>query len=178
MYLIDTNVMLAASAFFDDDSALAEDAMPLEFENRELVFNWLKEFEDSNDFMILDEEGLIREEYDKKMKYNQSMMNQEYGQQVLLIKQSQNQIEYVSIEVDPLSISTGRIAKLSEELEEIVHDSDDRKWVAASLSAQDYLETNPPIVYGAESDWFYITERLKPFNIEFLKLLPDEWYQQ
>ena len=62
MFLVDTNVMLAASAI-SELSNVAARAMPREIELRELVYEWLVSFELSDDSIVLDDVGLVRDEY-------------------------------------------------------------------------------------------------------------------
>jgi len=57
MFLIDTNVMLAASAI-SELSNVATRAMPREIELRESVYEWLVQFDQSDDHMVLDDAGL------------------------------------------------------------------------------------------------------------------------
>lgn len=173
MYLIDTNAMLAASAV-GELSNLAQRAMPREIELRELIFDWLAEFEASDDQMLLDEEGLVRAEYQRNMPFN--MHEQEYGMQVLQNKIDRSLAEYVPIET--FEGNGEHIAVLAPEHEVLVGDREDRKWVACALAARHYLEVSPPIVYGAETDWFVAEQALRAIGVEFLRLLPDEWYQQ
>lgn len=173
MYLIDTNVMLAASAV-NELSNLAFRAMPQEVELRELVFQWLSEFEVSADFILLDEEGLVRSEYDRNMPFN--MRGQEYGMQVLQNKIDRQLAEFVPIET--FEGNGEHVAVLTPEHEELVGDREDRKWVACALAAQNYLEVTPPIVYGAETDWYVAEQTLRAIGMDFLRLLPDAWYRQ
>ena len=173
MYLIDTNVMLAASAV-SELSNLAKRAMPREIELRELVFDWLAEFEMSDDQMLLDEEGLVRAEYERNMPFN--MHEQEYGMRVLQDKIDRRLTEHVPIET--FKGNGEHIAVLAPLHAALVSDREDRKWVACALAAQHYLEVSPPIVYGAETDWFVAEQALRAIGMEFLRLLPDEWYQQ
>ena len=70
--LIDTNVMLASSAIHNALSNLATDASPSEPALRERIYKALKEFEESTEFIVLDEEGTIRDEYERNMPYNTS----------------------------------------------------------------------------------------------------------
>ena len=175
-FLIDTNVMLAASAVFDELSNLANHAEPPDPHLREIIFNWLTAFEQSGDVVILDTEFLIQKEYERKMRFNRNMQAQEYGLQVLQAKHDQGLVDFVPIEA--ITGNGETIAILSQELEVIVQDREDRKWVAASISALDNLDEECPIVYGAESDWFRIEDDLRTHGICFLKLLPDEWYER
>ncbi len=174
-YLVDTNVMLAASACHNSCSALLNEAEPKEPELRERVYNWLRDFDLSTDSILLDEDWLIRGEYEHKMAFNSYMREQEYGFQVLQNKQDLGLVNYVPIDVD--TTSGEPIAILSEELTAIVTDRADRKWVAAAQSAKILHDLTCPIVYGAESDWYVIQDDLLRFGIHCKQLLPDEWYE-
>lgn len=173
MFLIDTNVMLAASAIHEF-SLVAERAMPEEIELREMVFEWLAEFDESDQKMLMDEEGLVREEYERNLPYNHR--EQEYGMQVLQNKLDHGLVEYVSI--DTLDANGEHIAVLDLKHEPLVPDREDRKWVACALASIDLLACSPPIVYGAETDWFMAAKALNAIGVQFVSLLPDSWYQQ
>lgn len=174
-YLIDTNVMLAASAYHSPLSALVDEAEPKEPELRERIYNWLCGFDLSTDSILLDEEWQILGEYEHKMSYNSNMRDQEYGFQVLQNKQDIGLVEYVPIVLD--NTFGELIAVLSDELTAIVFDTDDRKWVAAADSAMILFELTCPIIYGAETDWYMIKDELLPYGIHCDHLLPDEWYE-
>lgn len=173
-YLIDTNVMLAASAIYNDLSNLADDAMPVEPKLRELIFKILEDFEESDDLLVLDEEGTILEEYNRNMPFNTGMHTQEYGLLVVQKKLDQNQVHFVPIEV--VEANGERIATIGSDLESIVTDRADRKWVAAALSHRDWHELESPILYGAETDWFMIESALASHGIQLRRLLPPDWY--
>lgn len=175
MYLIDTNVMLAASAVYSVLSNLTDDAEPKEAELRELVYDWLCGFDRDDHIIVMDEEFLIRDEYERNMSFNTNMQEQEYGFQVLQSKQDRGLVEYVPIDV--CEANGERIAILSDDLTIIVKDSADRKWVAAAQSVQLLLSATCPISYGAESDWYKIEGNLILHGIVFHRLLPDEWYE-
>lgn len=172
MFLIDTNVMLAASAVHEL-SNVATRAMPEEIELRELVYAWLSQFEQSDDYIVLDEEGLIRHEYDRNMPFNQH--EQEYGQRVLQNKMDRLQVEYVPI--DTLEANGEHIAVLDPVHEPLVPDREDRKWVASALAAGILFEEVPAVVYGAETDWFIAEAQLCGIGLCFKRLLPDDWYR-
>jgi len=176
MYLIDTNVMLAASAVYSVLSNCADEAEPKDPVLRELVYNWLCRFDRDDHIIVMDEEFLIREEYEQNMFFNSNMREQEYGIQVLQSKQDRGLIEYVPVEF--LDANGEKVAILSDELTSIVTDRADRKWVAAAQSAQLLLSTSCPIVYGAESDWHLIKQKLAFHEIAFEPLLPEEWYEE
>jgi len=57
-----------------------------------------------------------------------------------------------------------------------VRDREDRKWVACALAAGVLQGAMPPIVYGAESDWYAAEAQLTAIGLRFVRLLPDEWY--
>lgn len=172
MVLIDTNVMLAASAV-RELSNVAMRAMPREVELRERVFEWLAAFDQSDDRLVLDDVGLIRDEYDRNLPYN--WQEQEYGLQVLQSKIDRMQVEFVPI--DTLEANGEHIAVLAPQHEALVTDREDRKWVACALAADVLHGMVPPIVYGAESDWYAAEAQLKAIGLCFIRLLPDEWYR-
>lgn len=172
MYLVDTNVMLAASAV-SKLSNQASRAMPREIELREIIYNWLAEFDLSDRRIVLDEEGLVRDEYERNLPFN--FREQEYGMQVLQAKLDKNLAEYVPI--DSLESNGEHIAVLDPAHEALVTDREDRKWVACALAAQILFNQVPPIVYGAETDWFIAESALRGIGLSFQRLLPDDWYQ-
>lgn len=171
MYLVDTNVMLAASAV-SELSNLAVRAMPQEIELREMIYEWLADFDQSDRRIVLDEEGLVRDEYERNMSFN--LREQEYGMQVLQYKLDRNLADYVPI--DSLETNGEHIAVLEPSHEALVTDREDRKWVACALAAQILFDQVPPIVYGAETDWFIAEENLRGIGLCFQRLLPDDWY--
>lgn len=171
MFLVDTNVMLAASAI-SELSNVAARAMPREIELRELVYEWLVSFEQSDDSIVLDDVGLVRDEYERNMPHN--WREQEYGMRVL-----QNKIDRMlvhDVPIDSLEANGEHIAVLESAHEAFVTDREDRKWVACALAAQILFEQAPPIVYGAETDWFIAEKQLMGIGICFQRLLPDDWY--
>lgn len=171
MYLVDTNVMLAASAV-SELSNLAVRAMPQEIELREKIYEWLADFDQSDRRIVLDEEGLVRDEYERNMPFN--LREQEYGMQVLQYKLDRNLADYVPI--DSLEANGEHIAVLDPSHEALVTDREDRKWVACALAAQILFNQVPPIVYGAETDWFIAEAQLRGIGLCFQRLLPDDWY--
>jgi len=166
--------MLAASAIYNDLSNLVTEASPVDTTLRQIIFEALKSFEEAEDFLVLDEEGTIRDEYERNMPFNSAMHSQEYGLLVLQHKLDFDRVNFVTIEV--IEANGERIAKLTPELEAIVTDREDRKWIACA-QAHPILHTGPaPIVYGAESDWFVIQDKLAAHGVSFRRLLPDAWY--
>lgn len=171
-FLVDTNVMLAASAVSGLSSA-ATRAMPHEIELREMIYDWLVNFDQSDDRIVLDDAGLVQAEYERNMPYN--WREQEYGMQVLQNKIDRMQMD--SVPINSLEANGEHIAVLDPTHEEIVTDREDRKWVACALAALELLGESPPIVYGAETDWYIATDRLKAIGVSVRSLLPPIWYQ-
>lgn len=171
MYLVDTNVMLAASAV-SELSNLAVRAMPKEIELREIIYEWLAQFDLSDRQIVLDENGLVLDEYERNMRFN--MREQEYGMKVLQSKLDRVLVEYVPI--DSLEANGEHIAVLDPDHELLVTDREDRKWVACALATKILFDQVPPIVYGAETDWFIAEESLVGIGLCFQRLLPDAWY--
>lgn len=93
---------------------------------------------------------------------------------VLQYKLDRNLAEYVPI--DSLEANGEHIALLDPAHEELVTDREDRKWVACALAAQILFGQVPPIVYGAETDWFIAEVQLRGIGLCFQRLLPDDWY--
>lgn len=171
MYLVDTNVMLAASAV-SELSNQAVRAMPQEIELREMIYEWLADFDQSDRRIVLDEEGLVRAEYERNMPFN--AREQEYGMFVLQSKIDRMQVDEVPI--DSLEANGEHIAVLDPAHAALVTDREDRKWVACALAAQILFDQVPPIVYGAETDWFIAEAKLNAIGLCFQRLLPDDWY--
>lgn len=173
--LIDTNVMLAASAIHSDLSALAQAASPVEADLRKAVYSELRAFEESNDALVLDDEGLIWDEYKRNMPYNRAMQSQEYGLLVLQKKVDYAQVNWVLVDV--IEVNGERLGRIDPELAQIVTDREDHKWIAAATAHNELYDTFPPIVYGAEFDWFQIEPLLRQRGFTFQRLLPDAWYE-
>lgn len=89
-------------------------------------------------------------------------------------KLDRNLVDYVPI--DSLEANGEHIAVLDPAHEALVTDREDRKWVACALAAQILFDQLPPIVYGAETDWFIAEAQLKGIGLCFQRLLPDDWY--
>ena len=173
--LIDTNVMMAASAIHNELSALVEHASPFDVNLRNLIYQALKRFAQSGDCIVLDEQGLILNEYKNNMRFNAKMRSQEYGMLVLQNKWDKGQVTYVTIDV--LEGNGERIGVISAELAGIVTDRADHMWIASAVAHNDKFNEFPTIVYGAESDWFPIENQLVLRGFLLERLLPTTWYQ-
>lgn len=173
MYLIDTNVMMAASAIRELSNVAAR-AMPKQIEWREVIYQWLVNFDQSDQRIVLDEDGLVVAEYERNMPYN--WREQEYGMQVLQDKIDRTLAIFVPIE--SVEGNGEHIAVLEPAHEALVSDREDRKWVACALAARLLYDQVPPIVYGAETDWFIAENQLKGIGLCFRPLLPHSWYTE
>lgn len=149
--------------------------MPHEPGLRQCVHDWLAAFDRSEDGLILDESSLIMDEYERNLPFSQSLHHQEYALEVLQRKRDRGLIRYVPVKV--IEANGERVAALPAELEQIVTDREDRKWIAAARATRKYLGFTAPIVYAAESDWFHVEEALRLYGIVFCRLLPDDWYK-
>ncbi|MCC6161206.1 MAG: hypothetical protein IT526_03040 [Nitrosomonas sp.] len=139
-YVVDTNVLITASAA--DPTAPREiDATPQDPALRFRVWQWLVEFENSPARLVLDSAGKIKEEYDRKLGFN------DYGIQVVIHKWSTSAVDTVDVKYD----ADGH-AVLPPSLAAVVHDLADRKMVAAALAAQkNYGEST--IAFAGDTDW-------------------------
>lgn len=173
MFLIDNNVMMGASAFVED-SQLFGYAEPPDPALREAIYRWLRDFDLAEDRMILDEDGLIRAEYENNMPYNQRSFDQEYGMRVLQSKIDRQQVEFVPIETE--MDGGGRVGKFPARLAGVVLDRSDRKWIAAAEAAYILFEAMPTITYAAETDWYVIEAQLQAHGFLLHRLLPEAWY--
>lgn len=61
------------------------------------------------------------------------------------------------------------VAEICDELRSVVHDDDDRKFVAVALT----FSTPPPIVNATDSDWVGWKDALRKRGIEVIQLCPE-----
>lgn len=140
--VVDTNVLIVASAA-DDGSPFRPNSTPVEEEDlRQLVLNWLRDFEDdSRRHAVLDWDWHICSEYQNKLTV------QDYGWLALMAKNDRNEVVWVGLQVDEHGHAT-----LPSELSIAVTDMEDRKMVAAVLAAtqqgHECLLTN-----ACDTDW-------------------------
>ena len=72
-YVVDTNVLIAASSAVDADSPVADDATPQDPALRMKVWQWLDEFQQAVSHLVLDGQGKIEAEYNHNIKMNTAM---------------------------------------------------------------------------------------------------------
>jgi len=163
-YVVDTNVLIAASAM-DSDSPVARDATPDDPDLRMQVWEWLSAFQNSPSHMVLDGQGEIEKEYANKLGFN------DYGRQMVIHKWSTCAVDLVDILFDD-----DGYAYLDENLAALIHDTSDRKFVAAALAAIDGCG-ECLIANSGDTDWYDWEEVLRTVGVEVEQIIP-EWSRQ
>lgn len=136
-YVVDTNVLVAASSA-DPSRPKDIDATPEDPAMRQIIWQWLTEFDESNSHLVLDEAGKIYDEYYgcKDLGFNS------FGIQVVMHKWSTAATDSVFVAYD----SDGH-GMLPATLAPTIHDTADRKMVAAAL------ESKAPVAFAGDTDW-------------------------
>lgn len=139
-YVVDTNVLIAASAA-DPVHPKDIDATPADPTLRRRVWEWLSAFEQSDSRLVLDGAGKIFEEYERKLGFN------DFGIQVVMHKFSTAAADFVAVDFD----ADGH-GVLPDALSPVVHDTADRKMVAAALEVHaSYGEGC--VAFAGDTDW-------------------------
>lgn len=163
--LVDTNVLIVASAE-DDGSPFRPEATPIqEREYRKKVLEWLQAFDvDKSRHVILDWDWHICGEYCNKLN-----PEQDYGWLAMMAKRDRNEVVWVGFELD----NDGH-ALLPEALSSSVTDLADRKMIAAILAAQ--VEGHAcRLVNACDTDWLDCENALIAHGILTEHLLEHEW---
>lgn len=163
-YVVDTNVLIAASAG-DPQDPKDIDATPQDPSLRLEIFHWLDKFRAATSRLVLDDAFKIFKEYRNKLS------EQDFGIQVVIHKWRTSAVDDVSVEYD----ANGH-ARLPDTLAPTIHDKEDRKMVAACLAA---LHTHGPcvIAFAGDSDWIGWETALHEHGIELEPLIED-WVRQ
>lgn len=139
-YVVDTNVLIAASAA-DPIHPSDIDATPADPLLRMMIWEWLANFQQSDSRLILDGEGRIFEEYNRKLGFN------DFGIQVVMHKWSTAAVDNVTVAYDENGDGV-----LPLPLQNVVHDAADKKMVAAALSS--HVEFGEGcVVFAGDTDW-------------------------
>ncbi|MDD5461527.1 MAG: hypothetical protein PHG00_07825 [Methylococcales bacterium] len=160
-YVVDTNVLIAASAI-DANSPKARDATPSDPELRRKVWQWLNDFQLSASQLVLDGQGQIEDEYGHKLGFN------DFGRQVVQYKWDTLAVNQVHVDYDENGHGI-----LEEPLQTIIHDLADRKMVAAALDAK-FLHNNSTIAFAGDTDWHGWEKSLLEAGLE-LEPIIEEW---
>ncbi|MGU5704193.1 hypothetical protein ACV1C5_21945 [Aeromonas caviae] len=168
-HVIDTNVLLVASAAHET-SPFSEDATPVEESVlREKVLDWLISFEDSERQIVLDWEWIIVDEY-KGVNRREKLTEQDYGMLVVLDKWSKGQCVGFTLTWDEPESATITDVALSP----VVVDHADRKMVAAVLAAGGFTG-GCNLVNSCDTDWYDWQEELELAGIIVQQLIGAEW---
>ncbi|MBF0163694.1 MAG: hypothetical protein HQM01_04145 [Magnetococcales bacterium] len=164
--VVDTNVLIVASAA-DDGSPFRPEATPVEEAHlRQRVLEWLIGFENDKQNHIVLDGGLILDEYGNKL------TEQDYGLLVVLKKINQGHVIWVQIHKD-----LDGHAVLPVALDCAMTDRADRKMVAGVLAAQrDSNVLRCMLTNACDTDWLECAEALKGHGVEVEHLL-EEWLQ-
>jgi hypothetical protein len=162
-YVIDTNVLLAASAASPTAGDMP-DVSPSEPEHQEKVFRWLEEFEQSPSRIVIDfhkDSGIYAE-------YHQRLNGSHYG--MLVLHGKLTQALYDAVE---LSFDAHGHAHLPADWEAIIHDRADRKMVAAGFAARKE-HGSCAIAFASDTDWHGWQEALEQAGLCIEPVIP-EW---
>lgn len=161
-HVVDTNVLIVASAA-DDGSPFRPEATPVEEAGlRAKVLDWLLAFEqDAARHAVLDWDWLICTEYTNKLS------EQDYGWLALMAKKDRNEVVWVGLEADADGSAT-----LPRALARAVTDLADRKMVAAVLAAQ-AAGHSCRLVNACDTDWLDCGDALAAQEVVIEHLLLD-----
>jgi len=163
-YVVDTNVLIAASAV-DLSSPLYEDATPSDPELREKTRTWLLDFKDGNSRLVLDGQEGILDEYKKKLRHG------DLGRQVVLHKMSVGAVDLVHVDYDKDGHGV-----LDEPLASVIHDLADRKMVAAAVDAI-FMHQKCTVAFAGDTDWHDWEAALQTCKV-LLEPIIEEWSRQ
>lgn len=162
--VIDTNVLIVASGEHPESPFLST-GHPVD--NPSLaaeVLQWVSNFIESDELMVVDTDGAIYQEYCNKLS------EQDYGRSAYIDKNDKGQIEYVELEWEVKDPDW--TAELSDDLKAVIHDRSDRKIVASCIEALTMNETN--IVNACDTDWITWEKALQIEGI-IIEQLVDAW---
>ena len=161
--VVDTNVLIVASAA-DDGSPFQPEATPVqEVALRQQVLAWLEAFEqDANRHVVLDYDWKICGEYQNKL------TEQDYGWLAMMRKKDQNEVVWVGLDMD----ADGH-AILPAKLAPAVTDLADRKMVAAVLAAIEETGEACKLTNACDTDWLDCKTALHEAGVQVEHLLED-----
>lgn len=167
-HVIDTNVLLVASAAHDG-SPFAPDAPPVQVaELRQKVLQWLMDFEASERQIVLDYGWMIVGEYRGDHRRDK-LTEQDYGLQLVLSLWSTNRYFGFLLEEE----DDGRTRIANPDLDPVVTDQADRKMVAGVLAAGGRTG-GCTLVNSCDTDWYDWQGQLEAAGVFVDQLIP-EW---
>jgi hypothetical protein len=162
-HVIDTNVLLVASAA-DTTSPFAPEATPVEDPAlRKRVLDWLITFESSERQIVLDYGWAILGEYQNKL------TEQDYALQIVLQMSSTERVHWFLVETE----ADGRTRIAHAPLDPVVTDLADRKMVAGVLAAGGRAG-GCTLVNSCDTDWYDWQAELEAADVFVDQLIP-EW---
>lgn len=161
--VVDTNVLIVASAAHATSPFPEQETPVNEAILRDQVLAWLEAFEkDPERHAVLDWDWNICSEYQNKL------TEQDYGWLALMHKRDKSEVAWVGIEVD----ADGN-AVLPPELAVSVTDLADRKMVASAIAVE--LNARPcKLTNACDTDWLDCADALKGAGVEAEHLL-EPW---
>lgn len=165
-YVVDTNVLIAASAAMARRRGVTllphhREVSPPDPALQEQVLCWLEGFAASPAHLVLDVAGAINVEYHHKLDFH------DYGIEVVMAKLYRDEVDRVQVDYDRDGAGI-----LPQPLDEVVHDLADRKMVAAALLAL-CLPGSSAIVFAGDTDWHDWESELTRTGLILLPLIPD-----
>lgn len=160
-YVVDTNVLIAASAA-DPVHTKDIDATPDDPAWRMKVWQWLTEFKASTTRLVLDLPGEIYSEYTNKLGFN------DFGIQVVMHKWSTAAVDNVVVDYDVHGHGV-----LPESLIPVIHDDADKKMVAAALQSHTVFGEGC-VAFAGDTDWHDWETCLAVHNV-VLEPIIEEW---
>ena len=159
-YVVDTNVLIAASAGAPVNPTDI-DATPQDPLVRRRVWQWLFAFQDSDSRLVLDFGQEIYGEYQNKLGFN------DFGIQVVMHKWSTTAVETVDLEPED-----GGYRTLPEEVGDAMHDLADHKMAAAAYVVENTIGTCP-IAFAGDTDWHGWEDVLTKHGINLEPVIED-----
>lgn len=139
-YVVDTNVLIAASAA-DPSNQNDIEATPDDPALRLEVWKWLDSFQSCDSRLVLDGAGKIFDEYQNKLGFN------DFGVQVVVNKWSTAAVDDVHVDYD-----NNGDGVLPTTLSPIIHDRADKKMVAAALASHATFGEGC-VAFAGDTDW-------------------------
>lgn len=161
-HVIDTNVLLVASAAHDS-SPFPEDATPVEkAELRARVLDWVIDFDQSQRRIVLDYGWEIASEYQNKLS------DQDYALQIVLQMTSTDRVSWFRLERE----ADGRTRIAHAGLDPTITDLSDRKMVAAVL-AGGCNAGGCNLVNACDTDWYDWQAAMQAADVYVEQLIHD-----